>query len=86
MTAQVVRRSWLIIPAHRDDLVEQAHQLRVALVRLEVRAVARLDDRNRILVVGGLAHVGVEHLLLGFLEDCGEDLLLVREIRIERAR
>jgi citrate lyase subunit beta/citryl-CoA lyase len=25
VTAQVVRRSWLMIPAHRDDLVEQAH-------------------------------------------------------------
>lgn len=66
-------------------LLEQHVEPGVAPVRLEVGAVARRDDCDR--VVSGLDATGarVQHVALRFVQHGGEDLILAFEPRVEAA-
>lgn len=66
-------------------LLEQTHQFGVAAKSRQVGTVARFEDRIRIVDVADPSHAWVQHVFLRDVENCGEDLLFVVEVGVERA-
>jgi DNA helicase HerA-like ATPase len=69
----------------RRHVFEQGHQAGVAPVGLQVGAVGIVDRARGVVLERGAAQLRVQHLLLEFGQDGGEDRLLVGEVCVEGA-